>query len=113
MNQIILEHNVYTCVKVDGASPVVSGEPMSEPQTIVLPKFALDEVINLYEVLPMLSYDADDTMTIIYDIDHSTITMNVLVQYIAKQAREQKYNDYNGVAITQQVISNLQSIVKH
>ncbi len=69
MNQIILEHNVYTCVKVDGASPVVSGEPMSEPQTIVLPKFALDEVINLHEVLPMLSYDADDTMTIIYDIE--------------------------------------------
>jgi hypothetical protein len=52
-------------------------------------------------------------MTIIYDIDYSSITMNELVKYISKQAREQKYNDYNGVLITQQVITNLRSIVKN
>jgi len=52
-------------------------------------------------------------MKIIDDIDYSRITMNELVQYIAKQAREQKYNDYNGVAITQQVVTNLRSIVKY
>jgi 5-bromo-4-chloroindolyl phosphate hydrolysis protein len=84
-----------------------------EQQAVVLPKFALDEVVNLYDVLPMLSYDADDTMNIIYDIDYSRISMNELVKYITKQAREQKYNDYNGVATTQQVISNLRSIVKY
>jgi hypothetical protein len=94
-------------------SPVVSAEPVTEPQAIALPKFALDEVVNLYDVLPLLSYDADDTMTIIYDIDYSSITMNELVKYIAKQAREQKYNDYHGVLITQQVITNLRSIVKN
>lgn len=113
MNRIILEHGVYTCVKVDGASPVVSAEPVPEPIAVAIPKFALDEVVNLYEVLPMLSYNTDDTMTIILDIDYSTITMNELVKYIAKQAREQKYNDYKGVAITQQVITNLRSIVKY
>jgi hypothetical protein len=113
MNRIILEHGVYTCVKVDVVSPVVSAEPVTEPQAIALPKFALDEVVNLYDVLPLLSYDADDTMTIIYDIDYSSITMNELVKYIAKQAREQKYNDYHGVLITQQVITNLRSIVKN
>ena len=113
MNRIILKHNVYTCVKVDGASPVVCAEPVPELQTVALPKFALDEVVNLYEVLPMLSYDTDDIMTIIYDIDYSSITMNELVKYIAKQAREQKYNDYNGVAVTQQVIKILKSMVKY
>ncbi len=113
MNQIILEHGVYTCVKVDGASPVVSAEPVTEPQAVALPKFALDEVVNLYDVLPMLSYDIDDTMKIIDDIDYSRITINELVQYIAKQAREQKYNDYKGVAITQQVVTKLRSIVKY
>lgn len=113
MNRIILEHSVYTCVKVDGASPVVSSKQVTEPQTIAITKFALDEEVNLYEVLPMLSYDADDTMSIIYDIDHSRITMNELVKYVSKLAREQKYNDYNGVAVTQQVITNLRSIVKY
>ena len=113
MNRIILEHGVYTCVKIDGVSPVVSAEPISEPQAVSLPKFALDEVINLYDILPMLSYDADDTMTIIYDIDYSRTTMNELVKYITKQAREQKYNDYKGVAITQQVVNILRSIVKY
>jgi hypothetical protein len=113
MNRIIIEHGVYTCIKVDGASPVVSVEPVPEQQMVALPKFALDEVINLYDVLPMLSYDADDTMTIVYDIDHSRITMNELVKYLSEQAREQKYNDYNGVAVTQQVIRNLWAIVKN
>ena len=112
MNRIILEHGVYTNVKIDGASPVVIAEPIAEPKAVTLPKFALDEVVNLYDVLPMLSYDADDTMTIIYDIDYSRITMNELVQYFAKQAREQKYNDYKGVKITQEVVTNLKSIVK-
>lgn len=73
----------------------------------------MDEVVNLYDVLPMLSYDDDDTMTIIYDLDYSRITMNELVKYVSKIAREQKYNDYNGVAVTQQVITNLRSIVKY
>jgi hypothetical protein len=112
MNRIILEHDVYTCVKVDGASPVVSAKPVTEPQTIALTKFALDEEVNLYEVLPMISFDADDTMSIIYDIDHTRIIMNELVKYVSKLAREQKYNDYNGVQITQKVIENLKSIVK-
>jgi len=112
MNRIILEHGVYTCVKVDGSLHVVSAEPVAEPEAVALPKFTLDEVVNLYEVLPMLSYDADDTIAIICDIDYSRITMNELVKYIAKQAREQKYNDYDGVDITQQVITNLKSIVK-
>lgn len=113
MNRIILEHGVYTCVKVDGASAIVSTEPVPEQQVVALPKFALDEVVNLYDVLPMLSFDAADTITIIYDIDYSSITMTELVKYIAKLAREQKYNDYNGVVITQQIITNLRSIVKH
>jgi hypothetical protein len=112
MNRIILEHGVYTCVKVDVASAIVSSEPVSEPQAIALPKFALDEEVNLYEVLPMLSFDVDDTMSIIYDIDHSRITMDEFVKYVSKLAREQRYNDYNGVAVTQQVIENLKSIVK-
>jgi hypothetical protein len=112
MNRIILEHGVYTCVKVDGASPLDSTEKVLLP-AVAKPKYALNEVVNLYEVLPMLSYNADDTMTIIYDIDYSSITMNELVKYIAKQAREQKYNDYNGVRITQQVVANLRTIVKY
>ncbi len=112
MNRIILEYGVNTKVKINVASSVVNPEPVAEPQTIALTKFALDEKINLYEVLPMLSYDADDTMSIIYDIDHSRITMKELIQYISNLAREQKYNDYNGVQITQKVITNLRSIVK-
>lgn len=113
MNRIILEHGVYTCVKIDGESPVVIAANTAEPKAVTLPKFALDEVVNLYDVLPLLSYDADDTMTIIYDIDYSSITMNELVKYISKQAREQKYNDFNGVRITQQVVAKLKSIVKY
>jgi hypothetical protein len=112
MNRIILEHGVRTRVKVDGALPVASVEAVAELQAVALPKFAMDEVVNLYEVLPMLSYNVDDTMSIIYDIDHSSVTMNELVRYITKQIIEQKYNDYAGVVVTQKVVENLKSIVK-
>lgn len=112
MNRIILEHGVSTCVKVNSMLPVVISLPVAETKAVTLSKFALDDVVNLYEILPMLSYDTDDTMAIIYDINYSRITMNELVKYISKQVREQKYNDYNGVVITQQVITNLRSIVK-
>lgn len=61
----------------------------------------------------MLSYDADYTMAIIYEIDYSRIAKNELVKYIAKQAGDQKYNVYKGVSITHQVIAKLKSIVKH
>lgn len=107
MNRIILEHGVCTSVKVDGAVPGKS----TEPQAVVLPKFGLNETVNLYDVLPMLSCNTDDTMKVIYDIDRSQITMKELVQYISKQSREQNYNHYQGLAITPQIVANLKSIV--
>jgi hypothetical protein len=39
MNRIILEHGVYTCVKVDGALPVAITKPVAEPQAVTLPKY--------------------------------------------------------------------------
>lgn len=108
MNRIILEHGVMTCVKVDEVDSI---EPQAEPPAMELPKFTLDEVVNLYEVLPMLLFDVTDTMKIISDINHSKIKMTVLVDYIGKQNKAQKYNDYDGVPITADKIAMLKNII--
>jgi hypothetical protein len=112
MNRIILEHGVYTCVKVDGASAIVSAEPVPEQQVVALQKFALDEVVNLYDVLPMLSLKVEDSIKVISDINYSQITIKELINYIAKQKKEQNYMDYNGVYITKELVSNLKAIIK-
>lgn len=57
------------------ALPVVNIETVAELQTVALSKFALDEVVNLYEVLPMLSLNVEDSIKVISDINYSQITI--------------------------------------
>tara|TARA_B110000503_G_C7109298_1_gene397377 strand:+ start:952 stop:1134 length:183 start_codon:yes stop_codon:yes gene_type:complete len=57
------------------ALPVVNIETVVELQTVALSKFALDEVVNLYEVLPMLSLNVEDSIKVISDINYSQITI--------------------------------------
>nr|WP_315172328.1 hypothetical protein [uncultured Flavobacterium sp.] len=108
MNRIILEHGVKTNVKSDGL--VI--EPLPGPKAEVVAKYALDEIVNLYDVLPQLSFSVDDTIKIIYGINRSKVPMLQLVNYIGKQNKEQKYLDYDGVSITSFVVTKLKAIVK-
>lgn len=82
------------------------------PKAVTLPKFALDEVVNLYDVLPMLSLKVEDSIKVISDINYSQITNKELINYITKQKKEQNYMDYNGVYITKELVSNLKAIIK-
>ncbi|WP_338410426.1 hypothetical protein [uncultured Flavobacterium sp.] len=62
-------------LKLMVALPVVNIETVAELQTVALSKFALDEVVNLYEVLPMLSLNVEDSIKVISDINYSQITI--------------------------------------
>lgn len=53
---------------------------MPEQQVVALQKFALDEVVNLYDVLPMLSLKVEDSIKVISDINYSQITIKELNQ---------------------------------
>lgn len=59
----------------------------------------------------MLSFSVADAMKIISDINHSKIKMTVLVDYIGKQNKAQKYNDYDGVPITADNIALLKKMI--
>ena len=59
----------------------------------------------------MLSFSVEDTMRVINDIDHSQIPMGDLVKYVVRQIKEQKYNDYRGVQITDVDVSKLRSMI--
>lgn len=106
MNRIILEHDVKTSVKVNSSDLV-------ESNLLELPKYALDEMVSLYDVLPQLSFDVEDVLKIISGIDHSNIEMAELVDYFYKQSTQQKYNDYDGVPITSMTISKLKNLIKN
>jgi hypothetical protein len=108
MNRIILEHGIKTTIKND--SIVI--EPLPAPEVVKVSKYALDEMISLYDVLPQLSFSVDDVMKVIYDIDSSKIPMIELVNYIGKLSKEQKYVDFEGVQITYYTISKLKNLIK-
>lgn len=114
MNRIILEHGVKTSVKVDALTLETNTELIEmipEPVAVESPKYALDEMISLYEVLPLLSFEVEDILKIISGIDNSNVEMAELVDYFNKQSTKQKYNDYDGVPITESIISKLKSLI--
>lgn len=113
MNRIILEHGVKTNVKVNTLETDVDlVEMIPEPEAVELPKYALDEIVNLYEVLPQLAFDVEDILKVISGIDNSNVEMAELIDYFNKQNIQQKYNDYEGVPITGSIISKLKNLIK-
>lgn len=113
MNRIVLEHGVKTTVKSDLSNEIPTDEISieNEIEAVETEKYKLDEVVNLYEVLPKLAFTPKEVFKIITDIDHSKIEMNTLVNYIGKQNKEQKYYDYAGVPITTDNISKLKGMI--
>ncbi|PZO31439.1 MAG: hypothetical protein DCE86_08940 [Flavobacteriaceae bacterium] len=102
MNRIILKHDVKTSVKID--TPV-------QVETIQHKQYRLDEEINLYDVLPAISFTIEESMAIICDFDCSKVQMSELIKYIKKQYKEQLYNDYHGVRITTKHIDALKATI--
>lgn len=113
MNRIVLEHGVKTTVKSDLSNEIPTDEISieNEIEVVETEKYKLDEVVNLYEVLPRMAFTPNEVFKIITDIDHSKIEMNTLVSYIGKQNKEQKYSDYGGVPITSDTISKLKGMI--
>lgn len=113
MNRIILEHGVKTSVKNDSlVNNIDLIESRHEPATAHISKYALDEMVSLYDVLPQLSFDVEDILKIISGIDNSNVEMAELMDYFNRQNTQQKYNDYDGVPITTTTISKLKSFIK-
>nr|WP_294922370.1 hypothetical protein [uncultured Flavobacterium sp.] len=113
MNRIILEHGVKTSVKKDSlVNNVDLIESRHEPATAHILKYSLDEMVNLYDVLPQLSFNVEDILKIISGIDNSNVEMAELMDYFNRQNTQQKYNDYDGIPITTSMISKLKSFIK-
>jgi hypothetical protein len=102
MNSIILEHGVKTAVKADTAPPAA-------PITLT---YRLDDMVNLYELLPTLNFTIRESSQIISGINTAKITLKELVEYIGIQRRQQHYDDYKGIAITPEHITALKAVMR-
>lgn len=79
------------------------------PDTI--PTFRLEDQVNLYDLLPELSFSVQESMTIIDGLNRSKVSMKELVTYIGYQRKQQKYNDYTGVPITPERVNLLKNMI--
>ncbi|MGQ2985360.1 BT4734/BF3469 family protein [Flavobacterium sp.] len=73
--------------------------------------FKLDDQVNLYELLPVLSFSVQESMVIIDGLNRAKVSMKELVTYIGHQRKEQQYNDYSGVPITPEQVNLLRNII--
>ncbi|MBF4485040.1 hypothetical protein [Flavobacterium sp. CSZ] len=87
-------------------------ESSHEPATAHILKYTLNEIVNLYDILPQLSFDVEDILKIISGLDNSNVKMAELVDYFNRQNTQQKYNDYDGVPITTTTITKLNGLIK-
>lgn len=75
-------------------------------------QYRLEDEINLYELLPVLSFSIQESTNIISDLDGAKVQMGKLWNYIRDQRKEQQYNDYKGVAITAERFASLKSLIR-
>ena len=101
MNRIILEHGVKTSVKAD----------MATASQTISPKYRLEDEVNLYVVLPALSFSVPESMIIIDGLNSSKVTIKELVTYIGYQRKQQRYKDYQGVEIKPDMINQLKAMI--
>lgn len=105
MNKIILEHGVKTSVK-----STYPEKDETLPSKVL--QYAITDEINLYEILPAMSFSVSESMNIITDLDRSVVQVKELVNYINYQIKQQHYNDYRGVTITNNHINLLQDMMR-
>ena len=74
--------------------------------------FRLADEVNLYEVLPVLSFTTKESVDIIHGLGKSKSTLQELVQYIGGQRKQQQYNNYKGVVITPEYITALKAMIR-
>ena len=75
------------------------------------PKYSLEDEVNLYELLPALSFSVPESTAIINGLNSSKVLMKELVNYFGYQIKQQAYKDYQGVAITAERISLIKTCV--
>ncbi|HRE76442.1 MAG TPA: hypothetical protein PLL09_01325 [Flavobacterium sp.] len=104
MNRIILQHGVKTKVKTNEIST------STEKNGVVM--FSPNYEVNLYNLLPTLSFSVNESMLIIQYFNRSKVLMKELLDYFKNQKKEQRYNDFGGVMITDEKINKLRGILK-
>jgi hypothetical protein len=80
-----------------------------KPNTVI--KFGLEDQVDLYDLLPELSFSVHESMVIIDGLNRSKVSMKELVTYISYQRKQQKYNDYTGVSITPERVNLLKNMI--
>ena len=105
MNKIILEHGVKTSVK-----STYPEKDETLPSKVL--QYAITDEINLYKILPAMSFSVSESMNIINDLDRSVVQVKELVSYINYQIKQQHYDDYRGVTITNNHVNLLRNMMR-
>ena len=72
-----------------------------------LGRISPNEVVDLYELLPELGFSTKESVAVILEMNSSNVTFGSFIRLVGKMKREQKYNDYTGVRISNEILSTL------
>ncbi len=124
MNRIVLVHGVKTTVKSNEVKSVDINVDKVDKATITFrpnivsetedktSKIGYLDLVNLTLLLPNLGFTVKESVAIIMEMNADNVRFCDLIKMVGKMKREQQYNDYNGVVITNDIISNLKNIIR-
>lgn len=84
---------------------------MSETEDMTS-KIGYLDLVNLTLLLPNLGFTVKESVAIIMEMNADNVRFCDLIKMVGKMKREQKYNDYKGVFITNDISSNLKKIIR-
>jgi hypothetical protein len=75
-------------------------------------KYKNDDIVNLVDVMIILGYEVEDAFLLRKHTNQSEMPFGVLLNHFSKLAKEQKYNDYKNISITQEVLDKLHNMIE-
>lgn len=98
-------------VESDTQTPIKEVEtPTQTPIKVEVKDYSIDDMVNLYQLLPTLDYSPKEIMYLVDIFDTSNVTIRTLISTIGKLMKEQKYNDYTGPVFDKDRIHNIKQI---
>ena len=82
---------------------------MSETEDMTS-KIGYLDLVNLTLLLPNLGFTVKESVAIIMEMNADNVRFCDLIKMVGKMKREQQYNDYTGVRISNEILSTLRNI---
>lgn len=109
-NSLIPPSTLPNIDKLDIIPTTISDEDLPQQSNQPI-QFELEEILNVEQVMIYLGFDLNDMNSMVLFLGKKEVPFQEIVRRINYLARQQKYDDYNNIKITDEIKENLQKMI--